>query len=51
MSMELPKEEGERLYPVFKQMKQNPLMAQIYKKIVMPIIDKQLKDLRGEDNE
>lgn len=51
MSMELPKEEGERLYPVFKQMKQNPLMAQVYKKIVMPIIDKQLKDLRGEDNE
>ena len=50
MSMELPKEEGERLYPVFKQMKQNPLMAQVYKKIVMPIIDKQLKDLRGEEN-
>ena len=51
MSMELPKEEGEKLYPVFKQMKQNPLMAQVYKKIVMPIIDKQLKDLRGQEND
>lgn len=51
LSMELSQEEGEKLYPVFKQMKQNPLMAQIYKKIVMPLIDKQLKDLRGEDNE
>ncbi len=51
MTMELPKEEGERLYPVFKQMKQNPLMAQIYKKIVMPIIDKQLNNLRSQEND
>lgn len=50
MTMELPKEEGERLYPVFKQMKQNPLMAQVYKKIVMPIIDKQLNNLRSQEN-
>ncbi len=51
MSMELPQADGEKLYPVFKQMKQNPLMAQVYKKIIMPLIDKQLNDLRGEDNE
>ena len=50
-SMELPQEDGERLYPVFKQMKQNPLMAKVYQKIIMPLIDKQLKDLRGEENE
>ncbi len=51
MSMDLPKDDGERLYPIFKQMKQNPLMGQIYKKIVMPIIDKQLNNLRGQENE
>ena len=51
MSMELPTSEGEKLYPMFKQMKQNPLMAQIYRKIVMPLIDKQLKSLREEDKE
>ncbi len=51
MSMELPTSEGEKLYPMFKQMKQNPLMAQIYRKIVMPLIDKQLKNLREEDKE
>lgn len=51
MSMELPQADGEKLYPVFKQMKQNPLMAQVYKKIIMPLIDKQLNDLRGEENE
>ena len=50
MSMELPQEDGERLYPIFKQMKQNPLMGQIYKKIVMPIIDKQLNSLHGQEN-
>ena len=50
-SMELPKEDGERLYPAFKQMKSNPLMAQVYRKIVMPIIDKYRHDPRGEENE
>ncbi|MBR5160094.1 MAG: hypothetical protein IKW80_00585 [Thermoguttaceae bacterium] len=50
MSMDLPKDDGERLYPIFKQMKQNPLMGQIYKKIVMPIIDKQLNSLREQEN-
>lgn len=49
-SVELPKEEGERIYPAFKQMKQNPLMTQIYRKMVMPLIDKYRKDIRGEEN-
>lgn len=49
-TLELPKEDGERLYPAFKQMKQNPLMAQVYRKIVMPLIDKYRNDLRGEEN-
>ena len=51
LSMDMPEEDGEKLYPVFKQMKQNPLMARVYQKIIMPLIDKQLKDLRGEGNE
>lgn len=51
LSIEIPKEQGERIYPAFKQMKSNPLMAQVYRKIVIPIIDKYHNGMRGEENE
>lgn len=41
--MELPQEDGEKIYQLFKQMKKNPLMEKIYRQLVMPLIDKQLK--------
>ena len=50
LTMELPEEDGEKLYPIFKKMKQNPLLAQVYRKIVMPLLDKHLNNFRGEEN-
>ncbi|MCH5376827.1 MAG: hypothetical protein JJ992_22905 [Planctomycetes bacterium] len=46
LEVELSPEEGEPIYQTMMQIKQNPLLEQVYRKIAMPLFDKMLAGAR-----
>ncbi len=50
LGIDMPTEDGKKIYQLMQQMKSNPLMDKIYRQIVMPLLDKQLKPLQNQGN-
>jgi hypothetical protein len=49
LDSELTEAEGEQLFRTFELMKANPLLARVYRGVVMGLLDKLLKASAGQD--